>query len=68
MKKKISYKKTRVFLHKQISDFERQYRGLLTLKKSWKSLEPFSRYGAFSDLEGVYDVTGFKNSMGYVIP
>ena len=26
MKKKISYKKTRVFLHKQISDFERQYR------------------------------------------
>ena len=58
MKKKISYKKTRVFLHKRISDFERQYRGLLTLKKSWKSLEPFSRYGAFLDL-GMPGQTGF---------
>ena len=50
MKKKGSYKKTRVFPDQRPSEFERQHRGLLTLKKAKKSAGRFSRYGTFCDL------------------
>ena len=49
MKKKKSYKKTRVFLDKRPSEFARQHRGLLTLKKAKKSAVWFFRYGALCD-------------------
>ena len=49
MKKKKSYKKTRVFLDKRPSEFARQHRGLLTLKKAKKSAGWFFRYGALCD-------------------
>ena len=49
MKKKNSYKKTRVFPDQRASEFERQHRGLLTLKKAKKSAGWFFRYGALCD-------------------
>ena len=47
--KKGSYKKTSVFPDQRPSEFERQHRGLLTLKKAKKSAGRFSRYGTFCD-------------------
>ena len=49
MQKNDSYKKTRVFPDQRPSEFERQHRGLLTLKKAKKSAGRFSRYGTFCD-------------------
>ena len=66
MKKKNSHKKTRVFLDKKPSEFERQHRGLLMLKKAKKSAGWFFRYGALCDsvMPGQYPgstVNGTKN-------
>ena len=51
MKKTDSYEKTRVFPDQWAPEFERQHRGLLTLKKAKKSAGRFSRYGTFCDTD-----------------